>query len=206
MSELDKLQGFLMSLEPTDGRAFALDQLGALKKEVGLLGLRERQIIYLWEALDKIDTASDIFKDNYEGLAERVYMLDKLRHKVATSDGMALEILGEEPEAEDVLAYNISPEQPTEEPQEAEPPIASDEEIVALGEKYDAEEIEANGVTYGSEPVSPVIDATEDFSDEAVRAAGGEPVSRIDALNAKTLQTPHGEINFASPDFGPTES
>ena len=52
MSELDKLQGFLMSLEPTDGRAFALDQLGALKKEVGLLGLRERQIIYLWEGRD----------------------------------------------------------------------------------------------------------------------------------------------------------
>ena len=55
-----------------------------------------------------------------------------------------------------------------------------------------------------------IIDATEEVTDEAVEASGegGRLASRVDALNAATLQTPHGEILVAraDPDFGPRKS
>ena len=37
MSQLDALEGFLMSLEPTDGREFALDRVASLREEMGVL-------------------------------------------------------------------------------------------------------------------------------------------------------------------------
>ncbi len=53
---------------------------------------REIQIIraqrqFLWDLLDAIDTASDIFKDDYEGLSRCVYGLQQRRHTISDSDG-----------------------------------------------------------------------------------------------------------------------
>ena len=50
----------------------------------------EAQRLFLWALLDEIDTASDIFKDNYEGLAKFVYRKAQERHKIAHSDGYRL--------------------------------------------------------------------------------------------------------------------
>ena len=48
-----------------------------------------------------------------------------------------------------------------------------------------------------ADPDSPVIGSFSEVSDEAVRAAGGDPVSRVDALNTAAQIVP---------DFGPIES
>lgn len=48
-----------------------------------------------------------------------------------------------------------------------------------------------------ADPDSPVIGSFSEVSDEVVRAAGGEPVSRVDALNTAAQIVP---------DFGPIES
>lgn len=50
----------------------------------------EQQRLWLWSLLDDIDTASDIFKDDYEGLAKYVYRKAQERHKIAQSDGHRL--------------------------------------------------------------------------------------------------------------------
>ena len=110
-----------------------------------------------------------------------------------------------------------SPEQPTEEPQEVDLEIESADDPV-YGEG-------ANEPAFSEQPISPVIDATEDFSDEAVRAAGGEPMQEAaingpfatseqlfkalkpDASEAEAQKFADG-VNRAAggPDFGPTES
>lgn len=48
-----------------------------------------------------------------------------------------------------------------------------------------------------ADPDLPVIGSFSEVSDEDVRAAGGEPVSRVDALNT---------VSQIVPDFGPVES
>ena len=45
-----------------------------------------KQVAVLWELLDAIDTASDIFKDNYKGLAEYVYKTQRERFSVVSGE------------------------------------------------------------------------------------------------------------------------
>ena len=64
------------------------------------IGLRERQVLYLWDLLDRIDGASDAFKTNYEGLAGYAYDTDKLRHNVGRSDGYTVTLTDFDPAKE----------------------------------------------------------------------------------------------------------
>ena len=41
-----------------------------------------RQIYELWKLLDDIDTASDIFKEDYEAFAEHVYRIQRKRFEI----------------------------------------------------------------------------------------------------------------------------
>ncbi len=50
--------------------------------------------ITLWGLLDDIDTASDMFKDNYKGLANYVYKKQRQRFQVGTSDGYEVQFNG----------------------------------------------------------------------------------------------------------------
>lgn len=44
----------------------------------------EEAVYRLWKMLDDIDTASDMFKENYEGLSKYVYSIQQGRHDVIT--------------------------------------------------------------------------------------------------------------------------
>ena len=123
------------------------------------------------------------------------------------------------------------PDLTTQEPQEAEPNpvtalVVDDDGVTQMytivfgdrgGVDYSlnnrdvyVEECAKYGIEPAPAPQSEIIDATEEVTDEAVEASGegGRLASRVDALNAATLQTPHGEILVAraDPDFGPRES
>lgn len=80
------------------------------------------QRLWLWSLLDEIDTASDIFKDDYEGLAKYVYRKAQERHKIAHSDGHSLvfnDIVPlNQPGDGELMRFNASP--PLARPQEPE--------------------------------------------------------------------------------------
>ena len=60
-------------------------QLNGYKKEYE----RYREIIFkLWEILDNIDTASDVFKYNYEQFADFVYSEQRKRWSVILNDNL----------------------------------------------------------------------------------------------------------------------
>lgn len=44
----------------------------------------------LWKLLDNIDTASDMYKTDYEALADFIYKEQRKRFKLMTSDGYNL--------------------------------------------------------------------------------------------------------------------
>ena len=46
--------------------------------------------VFLWSLLDDIDTASDMFKENYEQLSDYVYDKQQRRFEVSASDGHEL--------------------------------------------------------------------------------------------------------------------
>jgi len=77
------------------------------------MGETEAQRLFLWTLLDDIDTASDIFKDDYEGLAKYVYRKAQERHKIAHSDGHQLVFNDvtplNQPGDGDVMRFNASP-------------------------------------------------------------------------------------------------
>jgi hypothetical protein len=74
----------------------------------------EAQRLFLWSLLDEIDTASDVFKDNYEGLAKYVYRKAQERHKIAHSDGRQLVFNDvtplNQPGDGDLMRFNASPD------------------------------------------------------------------------------------------------
>lgn len=57
----------------------------------------QRRAEVLWQLLDDIDTASDMFKDDYEGFAKYTWKKQQERYKILTSDGHRLYLPGEEP-------------------------------------------------------------------------------------------------------------
>lgn len=56
---------------------------------VGLLGGRKmkknKQIFELWKLLDDIDTASDMFKDNYKSLTKYIFKIQQKRHSIVSN-------------------------------------------------------------------------------------------------------------------------
>ncbi len=74
----------------------------------------EAQCLFLWMLLDDIDTASDIFKDDYEALAKYVYRKAQERHKITTTDGYIISFNDvvplNQPGDGDLMRFNASPE------------------------------------------------------------------------------------------------
>ena len=197
MSQLDALEGFLMSLEPTDGREFALDQVKQIRVQFDIL---HKGI----EGVSALDKPADVYTTSankiYPYLAE-TYRNDTLvcvhdlrdEHesffyasvcKNFGIDGLA------RPEVK-------TPDQPTQEPQEeaaaelASPLTAPIDEAVV----YSGVEVVTNGDAETNSS-GGVIGSFSDVSDEAVREAGGEPAPSDEAIAALR----------DVPDFGPTES
>lgn len=92
-----------------------------------------------------------------------------------------------------------APDQPTQEPQE-------EDSVAVIDATGDTDVLNGIGTSMSVglvdeganvDPDSPVIGSFSEVSDEDVRAAGGEPVSRVDALNT---------VSQIVPDFGPVES
>lgn len=101
-----------------------------------------------------------------------------------------------------------APDQPTQEPQEEGGDVEPVEWLVKYGidRTGDTDVLSGLGTSMSAglvdegadaDPDSPVIGSFSEVSDKAVRAAGGEPVSRVDALNTAAQIVP---------DFGPIES
>ena len=92
-----------------------------------------------------------------------------------------------------------APDQPAQEPQE-------EDSVAVIDATGDTDVLNGIGTSMSvglvdeganADPDSPIIGSFFEVSDEAVRAAGGDPVSRVDALNTAAQIVP---------DFGPIES
>mgnify|MGYP003349414019 FL=1 len=64
-------------------RERAESALAAAKAEAEAL---RKDAVSLWKLLDDIDTASDRFKTNYEGLAKYVYFTQRKRFEIMTGE------------------------------------------------------------------------------------------------------------------------
>jgi hypothetical protein len=75
----------------------------------------DEQRLWLWSLLDEIDTASDMFKSDYEGFSKYVYRRVEERHKIARSDGHSLVfndvIPLNQPGDGDLMRFNATPPQ-----------------------------------------------------------------------------------------------
>lgn len=105
----------------------------------------------LWVLLDDIDTASDMFKDDYVGLARYTYRKQQERHSILKSDGHSIVPLGEDfPEREVASgrppmatnaspAESIVPDKPVVEPEyqaEADAAASRGERVPAPGVRH----------------------------------------------------------------------
>ena len=101
-----------------------------------------------------------------------------------------------------------APDQPTQEPQEEGGDVEPVEWLVKYGidRTGDTDVLSGLGTSMSAGLVdegadadldSPIIGSFSEVSDEAVKEAGGDPVSRVDALNTAAQIVP---------DFGPIES
>lgn len=111
-------------------------------------------------------------------------------------------------DAEDGADSTETTDQPTQEPQEEGGDVEPVEWLVKYGidRTGDTDVLSGLGTSMSAglvdegadaDPDSPVIGSFSEVSDEVVRAAGGDPVSRVDALNTAAQIVP---------DFGPIES